>query len=929
MERIKTNSRKYSCLLLCLVLCFTLVPVPAAAEEKEPTVVRVGWYEDSFNITGENGERSGYGYEYQQAVAAYTGWTYEYVDTGWSELLKMLEDGEIDVMSGISYTDERAEHMLFSDLPMGEERYYLYADLSNTDISASDLNTLNGKRVCLLDGSIQATQFYKWEKEHDLQMQYVFVNGFEDSVQLLENHEADCVISSETPQWAQYGLSEITRTGGSDMYFAINHNRPDLKDELDNAMRKISYDKPFYADELYQRYLSAVSSPMLSGEEQDWLSQHGSIRIGFLNDDPGVSRFYAETGEISGVITDYVQYATDCMGDDTLHFELVGFDTRAEQLQALREEDIDLIFHVSQNPYAAEQNGLALSNTVWTFNLAAVTAQDYLNENEVNRIAIPVDNVASKWYISYNYPKWEIVEYDTFEAVQKAVQRGEADCFIIASDRVYDYTGSYKLHSVSLTKQGNTSFAVRRGDTQLLAILNKTLKAMPASMLSSALTMYDSAARKVTPMDFIKDNLLLVAAVLIGTFVIILTLILVLLKKSRVAEAKARQAAEAKSNFLFNMSHDIRTPMNALLGYNRLMKKELTDPKLLGYQEKIEQSGKLLLSIINNVLDMARIESGKIEIDENYANVKDITREISGVFEPEAQKKGICLVCESHVEHEHIMCDETKVKQIFINLVSNAIKYTPEGGTVTIRSHELPGGSEGEIRIKTEIIDTGIGMSKEYLPSLFDSFTRERNTTAGKVAGTGLGMPIVKNLVEKMGGSIEVESALGKGTTFTVVLPHRIADGLYYKEAATETGETGGTEILQGKRVLLAEDNELNAEISVTILEEMGLLVDHVWDGIQCIAKMEQMPSGSYDLILMDIQMPNMDGYKATKAIRRFTDRDKANIPIVAMTANAFDEDKKIALLNGMNGHIAKPVDAAKVEEVLLTILQQPHPANV
>ncbi len=922
MEQIKTNLRKYGCLLLCLLLCSTLIPVPAAAEETKPSVVRAGWYEDSFNITGENGERSGYGYEYQQAVAAYTGWTYEYVDAGWSDLLKMLEDGEIDLMSGISYTDERAKQMLFSDLPMGEERYYLYADLSNTDISAADLNTLNGKRVCLLEGSIQATQFYEWEKEHDLQMQYIFVTGFEESVELFENHEADCVISSETPQWAQYGLSAIARTGGSGMYFAINRNRPDLKDELDNAMRKISYDKPFYADELYQRYLSAVYSPVLSNEEQEWLAQHGSIRIGFLNNDPGVSTFHADTGELAGVITDYVQYATDCIGDGALEFELVGFDTRTEQLQALKDGDIDLIFHVSQNPYAAEQEGIVLSNTVWTFNLAAVTANAYFNENAENRIAILVDNVASKWYISYNYPSWDIVEYDTFAEARKAVQKGEADCFIIASDRVADYTGNHKLHSIFLTKPGNTSFAVRRGDTQLLSILNKTLKAMPSSMLSSALTVYDSAARKVTAVDFIKDNLLLVAVVLIGTFLIILMLILAFLRKSRIAEARAKQAAEAKSNFLFNMSHDIRTPMNALLGYNQLMKKELTDPKLLGYQEKIEQSGNLLLSIINNVLDMARIESGKIEIDENYANVGDVSREISGVFESEAQKKGIRLVCEAQVTHEHIMCDETKVKQIFINLVSNAVKYTPAGGTVTVKSQELPDEREGYIRIKTEIADTGIGMSKEYLPSLFDSFTRERNTTAGKVAGTGLGMPIVKNLVERMGGSIEVESVLGKGTVFTVILPHRIADGVYYEQPSKETATVDKKGIILGKHVLLAEDNELNAEISITILEEMGLVVDHVWDGIQCIAKMEQMPSDSYDLILMDIQMPNMDGYKATQAIRRFSDRDKANIPIIAMTANAFEEDKKEALSSGMNGHIAKPVDAAKIEEVLLTILQ-------
>ena len=324
--------------------------------------------------------------------------------------------------------------------------------------------------------------------------------------------------------------------------------------------------------------------------------------------------------------------------------------------------------------------------------------------------------------------------------------------------------------------------------------------------------------------------------------------------------------------FLFNMSHDIRTPMNALLGYNELMKKRLTDPKLLDYQEKIAQSGNLLLSIINNVLYMARIESVKVELDESYAKVTDILEKINGVFEVEAEKKDICYIHEIDVEHQHIMCDVTK--------------------------------------------------QQEFIPLLFEAFARERNTTVGKIPGTGLGMPIVRKYVDMMGGMIDVKSELGKGTKFTVTLPFKIAGRIYYEQAEEKNAAADKKKMIQGKHILLAEDNDLNAEIAITILEDMGLIVERVEDGIKCVARIEQEPAGSFDMIFMDIQMPNMDGYRATELIRGLSDKEKADIPIIAMTANAFEEDRGMALAKGMNEHIAKPIEVDRVEEVLLSVLK-------
>ena len=394
----------------------------------------------------------------------------------------------------------------------------------------------------------------------------------------------------------------------------------------------------------------------------------------------------------------------------------------------------------------------------------------------------------------------------------------------------------------------------------------------------------------------------------------------------RQEKIKAEKANEAKSIFLFNMLHDIRTPMNAILGYSQLMKKELTNPKLVHYQEMIEQSSQLLLSIINNVLDMARVESGKMEMDENYEVVGNITQLVCGAFAAEASKKNIELNIIVNVEHKHIIVDSTKMQEILSNLISNAIKYTPEGGKVLIDVQELPYNKEGYTLIQTKVSDTGIGMSEEFLPSLFELFTRERNTTLSKIPGTGLGMAIVKNLVDLMNGSIEVESELGKGSTFTITIPHKIANKDYTNRNIESSNEFDID--FKGKRILLAEDNELNAEITTTILSEMGFEVKAVEDGILCVNEMQHQPANTYDLILMDIQMPNMDGYKATDCIRHLSQLEKANIPIIAMSANAFEEDKKKAFDVKMNDYITKPIDFQKMEEVLKHILSKKDPLS-
>ena len=1082
MCQIRVNLRRWACLLVCLACLLALLPLPAHAAQAASKVVRVGWYEDAYNITGKNGERSGYAYEYEQSVAAYTGWTYEYIKAGWSDLLQMMKNGEIDLMAGVSYTEDRAQDMLFSELPMGREIYYLYADLAHTDISASNLRTLNGKRIALMKTSVEAAQFYQWEEDHGLHLQYVWSNSFEQDKQQAQDREIDCVISTETPGWVEYGMSAIAQTGGSDIYFAISRTRQDLKEELDHAMRKMEFDKPFYADELYQRYLSASYTPVLSREEQDWVTQHGDIRIGFLTSDAGISTYVPESGQLVGVINDYIAFASDSISNQKLDFSLVGYDSMEEEVQALKDGQIDLIFHFAQNPYVAEENNFVLSNTVLTLNMAAVTAQNSFNENHENTVALLKDDLLLKWYVSYCYPDWNIVEYDSLKDAEAAVRSGENDCLLAESGEVAKYREDKRLHSVFLTQDGNVSFAVARGDVTLMSILNKTLRTIPASMLTGALPMYETSLDKVTVIDFVKDNFLVASVMLITFFGMILAVILVSLRRSRIAEANAKEAARqarklnqklqesqrelraalqqaesassAKTTFLSNVSHDIRTPMNAIVGLASLMENDLQNPgKLQGYIDKLKTASWHLMNLINEILDMSKIESGKATLNIQPFRMAEQIAQVDSVIRQQAVLRDQQFTVQVHdLLHENVEGDATRLRQVLLNILSNAVKYTGHGGSISLNVEEIL-RSGHYARYKFTVADNGIGMSEEFQKHIFEAFSREESSTVSGIQGTGLGMSITKNIVDMMGGTIAIESEPGKGSEFIVDLCFALSgqrvepkqlpqlEGLralvadddtdtclsvstmlskigmrpewtisgreavirtrYAMEQGDEFSvyiidwlipDMNGIEVvrqirkvigkncpiiiltaydwadieeearaagvtafcekplflselrrvlaepfcaepahkpsqpnaakLKGKKLLLVEDNALNRELAQEILKEAGFVVDTAEDGEIAVQKMKQAAPGQYDLILMDIQMPRMDGYEATRQIRALPDATKAGIPIFAMTANAFEEDRQNALKAGMDGHIAKPLDIPHLLQILTDVLK-------
>ena len=929
-KAMQTPTWKSICAMLCLLLLLSVVlPVKAAAETAPAKLIRVGSFEDTFNYCNEKGARKGYGYELLETLSGYTGWQFEYVTCDWSDCFEKLENGEIDIMGGISYTEDRAEEMLFSDEPMGEEKYYLYADLSRADISASDFKTLDGKKIGGVMGTEPEVMLTEWEEKYGIKTQHVNISNNEDVKQKLANHEIDCFVSLEESYWAELGISTITRVGKSSIYYVLNKDRSDLKEELDNAMRALDEAAPFYTADLCKKYFSLDYKPILTGEEKAWLKEHGAIRMGFLTSDRGVSTYDPATGEITGTITDYIQFAADCLGNQELEFQLVGYDDKEAELNALKSGEIDMIFHFDQSPNLAEEYRLARTNTTWTANMMVVTNKQLFIENQVNRVAVPRNKISLTRYIAFYYPQWEIVDCDTQEDAIKLVKDGQADCFVTGVSSEEKYSKNHGFYSVPLPNPANSCFAVKSGNRSLLSILNKTIKAMPANMLTGSLAMYKSSSRKVTLSEFIKDNFFMVLLVSSIAVAAILLTILKLLRKARKAEAAARKAANdtqelnaklqiavenaesanhAKSTFLFNMSHDIRTPMNAIIGYADLASRHSDDPvKLKNYMENIQVCGQNLLMLLNNVLDLARIENDKTEMEYSVSDVDKDFRNCIAMFQNQADSKRQTLTVTTYLLHPYVYVDIPHLTEVCTNLVSNAVKYTGAGGTICCDITQKPGEKESWCNTVITVADNGIGMSQEFQKHIFEPFERERTSTVSKVEGSGIGMGIVKKLVGLMGGTVAVESKIGVGSKFTVTIPCRIASE-DETQAKRETNPSD-QKCLCGTKILLTEDNDLNAEIATELLEEEGCTVDRAKDGVECVDMLEKAANGTYQLILMDIQMPVMNGYDAAKKIRRMEDPQKANIPIIAMTANAFSEDKQAALDAGMNDHIAKPIN--------------------
>lgn len=948
-------------------ITYTLILLSLAINvaAKPKKVVRVGWYESAYNSTDRFGHRSGYAYEYQQKIAAYTGWKYEYVEGNWVTLLEMLQKGEIDLLSDVSYTPERAKNMLFSTQPMGCEEYYILIDNANTAINPENITTLNGKRIGVNAGSIQQSIYERWAKDNGIKAKVVEIDGQErDFAEYMLNGELDAVVSVSAIDHNLNHCIPVTVIGASDFYFVINKNRQDLKADLDNAMKQILHNNMYYNRLLYEKYMvNSGSFRSLSGREAEWIRHHGAIRVGYRDGYLPFCGTNKNTGEVDGLLKDFIAVSSNVVRNADIRFETTPYPNTDALIKALKNKEIDCIFPVSLDLYDAEELGILLTDPVMEIEELLVVRKSEIEDfdmSESKRIAVNGKNMSHAAIVREQYPDWDPVSFNTPEECILAVADGRADCMLVSNYRYGVMHRQFEKHDLVTISTGitmNHMFAVLPDDFCLYSIIGRLTNMMSSAEIHSSLTKHTQTDSQMTMSDFIRANIgyiVLFFAVIIAIISVLFVKSLSSMKKTKQlnselkthqaqlseayedqkdhleeiallntelewAKTQAEAASSAKTSFLFNMSHDIRTPMNAIMGFRDLLEKHIDEPeRRADYLRKIKDASKVLLSIINNVLEMARIEKGTVVVEEVAINTKNFGVSIFNVFSEMMAEKNIEFTHEDLVVHHNVYCDPTKMREVFMNLLSNAYKYTKPGGKVHVRLRELPSNREGYAFFETSVSDTGVGMSAEFLAHIFEEFSRENTSTANKIEGTGLGMPIVKRLVELMGGKIRVSSEKGVGTTFVVTLPHRIADEI---EDAEPENVVADETVFEGKRILLAEDNDLNAEIAEEILTSAGFMIERAEDGAICYEKIVSSETGYYDLVLMDIQMPNMDGYQATRAIRALADKEKANIPIIAMTANAFEEDRSKAVNVGMNGHIAKPIDVTELLRELAKVL--------
>ena len=890
-------------------------------------IVRVGWYQSDMFQEGASDEeaKSGFCYDYLQKVADYTSWKYEYVYGSWSELYDMLVNGEIDFLGGVSITEERAGLMLFPNVEMGVEDYYLCKKAGDTTITSLDLSTLNGKKVGLIYNNLMSDYTEQWIAAQGFDIETVYFDSFEERDAALEAGEIDLKTTTLDDAYMSGEIKDVATVGKEPYYIAINKNRSDLLSEFNDSVATITALDPYLFLNLHYENYDAVSSGVeLTSSELSWLKSHQTITVGYMDNYLPYSD-KDENGQVQGLVTNALEKALEALNlQTTPEIHYVAYAGYEEMAAALREGKIDVAFPVSESLWQLENEGIRASSQVVSDNGALFCKPETL-EGTIETIAVNANNSLQIAYSQKVYPDAQLVYYNTIDECLNGVVEGKADGTIMDALRVQyvlendDYNN---LTYIQLNATTGKCFGVSPDNKDFLLMLNRAINILGTSYGTEYSYQYVANFYTYDLLDYAKKYLHEITVVIAVCIVVIVVLAVrsvrkkqrQILEKDQLKE-QAEAANRAKSVFLFNMSHDIRTPMNAILGFSDLMEKELDQPeKLKDHLGKVKIAGNYLLGLINNVLEVARIDSGKEQLDENIGNLTDVS--VVALFENDIKEKQLTHSISIDITHKYAYVDAQKLQEILSNLLSNAIKYTPKGGTISASLKEESCTEPGYATYVYRISDTGIGMTEDFQRQIFDSFTRERTSTESQIMGSGLGMSIVKRLTDLMGGTIEVESAPGKGTTFTVTLQLRLANEQEYS-AQKLAGEDEAALDLAGLNILLAEDNGLNAEIALALLEDAGAQVDLAKDGVECIDKIKLAAPGTYDVILMDIQMPNLDGFGATTRIRNMEDEQKANIPIVAMTANAFDEDKQAAFAAGMNGHIAKPISANAIAKAL------------
>ena len=923
-KRIRKTDKKKSVWLSILVLIMLLL-VPASvhasemksngktaqAMEKENKTVRVGYFPyANFQEGGYGEHKQGAGYEYLQKISYITGWKYEYVYGSFKECLDMLADGEIDILGSVSYTPERAESIDFSTYAEGTERYWIYTREDHTNLTNGDPKQMNGCRIGAADGSYQKEILEKWLDSNQIQAEVVVCKGYDEMIEKLDADELDALVVPALSVNSDF--IAIANIGASDCYFGVSKSRPELLKELNSAMEEINNTETDYSSKLYARYEGkAVINYVLNKEEKQWLDAHEkTIRVGYLK---GNLPF---CGEENGKLTGILGTVLDTVQEKyKITIKAVPCSTGVEMNEALQSGKIDIAGPIIQDFYTQEQFQVVLTDEIFDITPVVIyKGNEYTNS--LSTIAATETSLYSKLMVSRLFPDAEIKQYDTQEECLEAVANEKVGATVIPSSKINLLNESSLTKSLSfaeMAKRQELAMFTTRENRRAATIINKAIEQSSNILNGVVLAQNSVSEKKMTLQDVLEEY---AGLAIVVSFVIIFVLLLLVysLSVSRKKQMEALKEAQdanaaniAKTTFLNHMSHDIRTPMNAIVGFTDIAMKRKPDKEVENCLKKIRQSSEYLMTLINDVLDISRIESGKLEYKPIPVDLRDMINTVLSIARGYIENRDLNLyVSREELKTPYVMADELRIREILLNIISNAIKFTKDGGTISFVAENCPGNDEHHVIVRYRISDTGIGMSEEFLDRIFDEFSQENDGARTSYKGTGLGMAIAKKYVDLMGGKIEVSSRQGVGSTFTVEIPLLIAEHVETEEKEKLKKDTD----LHGLHVLLAEDNDLNAEIAVSLLEEQGMIVTRAADGKSALAQFCNTDPGTFDLILMDIMMPEMNGYETTKAIRNLPDRpDGKKIPVIAMTANAFAEDVQAALNAGMDDHVAKPVD--------------------
>ena len=918
---------------------------------QENNIVLVGYYENEVfqEGAGEGEVKSGYAYEYYRKLSEYTGWEYEYVYGDFSELYQMLLDGKIDLLAGLAWKEDRASVIGYPNDIMGSESYYLVKYDEDTNITA-DPNTLNGCKIGVLD-SAMVDVLNRYLDDHHVNAQVVTYPDYTHLFSAFDSHDVNVLAAESDGANGREHSEVLTVFGTSDYYLCTSISRPDILAELNSAQTLLAADEPNYLSSLSSKYYSvSVTARAFSQAERDWMDTHQTLSVGYLENYLPYSDTDAD-GNVTGVVRDLIPDILNALGIPDTTVTFTGYQSYDDMIADMASSVIDVAFPVGGGLYYSEENGIYQSNPVVS-SPTALIYQGKFSEATTSSFAVNENNRMQYYYVRTNYPDSEIVFFPSVDDNLDAVLSGKVECTTLNGLRATEILKNRKYNDLSIrqsTHNEDHCFGIKIGNEGLLKLLNRGINVLGSDYAQNISYRYTSGLYSYSFTDMIRDNMAIVGSILLAIVALIVFLLVRDVRRTRKEveeketarqklEAKntelaksqkalsdaltvAENANRAKTSFLNSMSHDIRTPMNAILGFTELAASHIDNKEQVqDYLGKISVSSSHLLSLINDVLDMSRIESGKVTIEETAVHLPDVIQDLRTIIQSDSASKQLELIIETKdVTHEDIITDKLRLKQVLLNILSNAVKFTPSGGTISFFVTEKPSSVENAADFEFCIKDNGIGMSEEFQKTIFEAFTREKTSTVSGIQGTGLGMAISKSIVDLMGGTITVHSTEGKGTEFTVKLPCRI------NNTSMNPERMDGIESMpdfSGKRVLLAEDNELNQILAENILTSVGLSVDIACDGTEAVEKVKAAAVGYYDIILMDVQMPHMDGYEATRQIRALENKDKANVPIIAVTANAFDEDRQIAVDAGMNGHLAKPYDIPMIMETLKNLLR-------